>query len=198
MSPLKSPETEYEHYSLPAFDAGLMPVRELGEAIKSNKTPVPDEAILISKLNPHIPRIWFTGKVHANAICSTEFLVWTAARGMTAEYVFCLAVSTPFNTAMKQLVTGTSNSHQRVKPDHLKSIPTVIPTGGLAQAFGTFVEPLFHRIQENRLIAQSLGHLRDTLLPRLISGKLRLPEAETMLDDNMQSNHSSEAAEVTR
>lgn len=178
VSPLKSPETEYEHYSLPAFDAGLMPVHELGEAIKSNKTPVPDDAILISKLNPHIPRIWFTGQVHANAVCSTEFLVWTPARGMTAEYVFCLAVSTPFNTAMKQLVTGTSNSHQRVKPDHLKSISTAIPPGALTQAFGKFAGPLMQRVQKNRSIAHSLAQLRDTLLPRLISGKLHLSDAE--------------------
>jgi type I restriction enzyme S subunit len=40
------------------------------------------------------------------------------------------------------------------------------------------LEPLVNRVVENRLQAQTLSTLRDTLLPRLISGQLRLPEAE--------------------
>jgi type I restriction enzyme S subunit len=38
--------------------------------------------------------------------------------------------------------------------------------------------PLFARIVENERQAQTLASLRDTLLPRLISGQLRLPSAE--------------------
>jgi hypothetical protein len=36
------------------------------------------------------------------------------------------------------------------------------------------------RIRKNLMQAQTLATLRDTLLPRLISGQLRLPEAETL------------------
>ena len=128
-SPLKSPKTEYEHYSLPAFDAGLMPVRELGEAIKSNKTPVPNDAILISKLNPHIPRIGSPEKSTRMPFAQQSFLCGRHPKYITAEYVFCLAVSAPFNTAMKQLVTGTSNSHQRVN-----TRPSEIDSHGYAPA----------------------------------------------------------------
>lgn len=35
----------------------------------------------------------------------------------------------------------------------------------------------------NRPLAQTLATLRDTLLPRLISGQFRLPEAEAMIED---------------
>lgn len=185
VSPLNSPEVEYDHYSLPAFDAGLVPARELGEEIKSNKTPVPKGAVLISKLNPHIPRIWFTGEVRPNAVCSTEFLVWTPAEGVSAEYVFCLAASTAFNSSMRQLVTGTSNSHQRVKPDYLAAIVEVVPPREVTAAFGSIAGPLLRRALENRSIAQSLAQLRDTLLPRLISGKLRLPEATAEVEDTI-------------
>jgi type I restriction enzyme S subunit len=40
---------------------------------------------------------------------------------------------------------------------------------------------LFDRLIENEKQAQTLATLRDTLLPRLISGQLRLPEAESLL-----------------
>lgn len=47
--------------------------------------------------------------------------------------------------------------------------------------FDATVEPLMLRIRENLYQAQTLAALRDTLLPRLISGQLRLPEAESLL-----------------
>jgi len=43
------------------------------------------------------------------------------------------------------------------------------------------VEPLFQRIKYSSEEQTTLTALRDTLLPRLISGKLRVPEAEAML-----------------
>ena len=58
INPLNHPEVLFSHFSLPAFDDGQMPVLEVGYEIKSNKTTVPSDAVLVSKLNPHIPRIW--------------------------------------------------------------------------------------------------------------------------------------------
>ena len=176
VNPLTTPDTEFEHYSLPAFDVQQMPVHEAGEAIKSNKTPVPSGAVLVSKLNPHIPRIWPVGEVSANAVCSTEFLVWTPKAPASTVFVHCLASSQPFNSAMRQLVTGTSNSHQRVKPDQLKGIQLCAASDAALKAFATMATPLLQRILNNRQQAATLASLRDTLLPRLISGKLRLPE----------------------
>ncbi len=42
---------------------------------------------------------------------------------------------------------------------------------------------LYVKLQENTLQAQTLVTLRDTLLPRLISGRLRLPEAKTQIEE---------------
>lgn len=43
--------------------------------------------------------------------------------------------------------------------------------------------PILQRIRANEEHGEQLGALRDTLLPRLISGKLRLPEAQEQLDE---------------
>jgi type I restriction enzyme S subunit len=48
---------------------------------------------------------------------------------------------------------------------------------------GACFGPLLARSVENELQAQTLTTLRDTLLPRLIAGQLRLPEAEALLAD---------------
>ena len=170
-------DTLFEHFSLPAFDAGQMPVRELGAEIKSNKTSVPRDAVLLSKLNPHIPRVWLPVDAGPHAVCSTEFLVFVPAAGASREFAYCSFVAAPFQERLRQLVTGTSNSHQRVKPDGVLTLSTVVPPSPALEAFTFVVCPIFEQVGRNRLQAQTLTTLRDTLLPRLISGQLRLPEA---------------------
>ena len=49
-------------------------------------------------------------------------------------------------------------------------------------AFKELVNPLKDRISSNEKSISSLATLRDTLLPRLISGQLRLPEAQAQLE----------------
>ncbi len=176
VNPLTQPDVVFEHYSLPAFDTGQMPVFEAGGEIKSNKTMVPADAVLLSKLNPHIPRVWLPSDPGRVAVCSTEFLVFASTNGASSEFVFCQFSTAQFQQSLCQLVTGTSNSHQRVKPDGVLAMPTVIPEPGVLAAFGEVVKPIFCRIGHNRQKAQTLATLRDTLLPRLISGQLRLPE----------------------
>jgi type I restriction enzyme S subunit len=83
---------------------------------------------------------------------------------------------------MRQLVTGTSNSHQRVKPDQLKGIQVCAASDAALKTFATIASPLLQRMLDNRQQAATLASLRDTLLPRLISGKLRLPEARELAE----------------
>lgn len=58
----------------------------------------------------------------------------------------------------------------------------VVPTDEILKVYEGFGESVWARVKANRQQAQTLTQLRDTLLPRLISGQLRLPEAETLLE----------------
>lgn len=59
----------------------------------------------------------------------------------------------------------------------------IMPPSDLAEAFEQFGKAVWERVKANRELAQTLTQLRDTLLPRLISGQLRLPEAESLLEN---------------
>jgi len=181
VNPGNSPREAFTHYSLPAFDSAKNPAIELGVEIKSNKTPVPDGAVLVSKLNPHIPRIWQVGKAGVNAVCSTEFIVWTPKAPANSAFLYCLASSAEFNSAMRQLVTGTSNSHQRVKPDQLSDIRVFAASGAAICECSKLLLALIEQVLQNRQQSRSLAQLRDTLLPKLISGELRVPDAERIV-----------------
>ncbi len=64
----------------------------------------------------------------------------------------------------------------------LSSIKVVVPPKAIANSFEETVGPLMDAILNCRKMSKTLTDLRDTLLPRLISGKLRVPEAEKLVE----------------
>ena len=62
--------------------------------------------------------------------------------------------------------------------DTFKSISLPFSGGELTQCFSEVVKPFFNKILANSKNAAELAKLRDTLLPKLIPGELRIPEAQ--------------------
>ncbi len=65
----------------------------------------------------------------------------------------------------------------------MEALPLLRPSDAVLGAFERIVGPLEQRMTLNHAHASSLSAVRDQLLPRLISGKLRLPEAQAQLED---------------
>lgn len=112
---------------------------------------------------------------------STEFLVLRPKAPLPEYYAYLLCRCAPFRKFAVQSMSGTSG-RQRIQNDVLGRFPVAVPTESVAQAFGGIVQPIQRKIADNHTQAQTLATLRDTLLPRLISGQLRLPEAETLIE----------------
>jgi type I restriction enzyme, S subunit len=175
ISPGGFPDETFDHYSLPAFDEGRTPKAEFGGAIMSNKLVVTRDSILLSKLNPHIPRIWLPD-LHATrrSVCSTEFIVATPRVGYSREFLFSLFTSAAFASSYCTLVTGTTGSHQRIRPESVLDMNTVIPPPQLVEVFTAVAKPMLDQINRNIDQSRILASLRDTLLPSLLSGELSI------------------------
>lgn len=65
----------------------------------------------------------------------------------------------------------------------LAAVPVLLPSREVLMEFEQLTHVLDTRISENNATIQTLANLRDTLLPRLISGQLRLPDAEAMVSE---------------
>lgn len=172
---------DVDHFSIPAFDAARLPVREPGTTIKSNKLIVPDRAVLVSRLNPRIPRVWFARTTQGvPAVCSTEFLV-LRPKAELAEGELYAACSQPAVLAdMARRAGGTSGSHQRIKPADALSV--AVPNAGSEQLRAALT-PLLETAAHARAESATLIELRDTLLPKLLSGELRVGDAEDELEE---------------
>ena len=184
LDPASAPDETFDHYSIPAFDAGKYPAKELGSSIKSQKFLVGDRDLLVSKLNPSTTRVWIPfASSGRRAICSTEFLVCRTSSVFGRAFAYCLASSDAIVEAMTGLAGGTSNSHQRIRPSDFLALPCCIGTEMIRSAFLDVVEPLLGKSLMLRSESRSLSTTRDALLPKLISGEIRIPDAEKMLEE---------------
>lgn len=182
VNPGAHPETVFAHYSLPAFDQGQLPQVERGGSIKSQKFAVPPSAVLLSKLNPEIERVWLPDvEEGGRAICSTEFLVLSAKAPITRAYLYCLCRSPGFRSNLVSLVGGTSKSHQRAQPEAVLSIPVDRPSPEAVRDFDAHAAAILRRAQVARLESAALADVRDLLAPRLLSGDLPAPELPALL-----------------
>ena len=85
-------------------------------------------------------------------------------------------------TNIQPFITGAVQA--KLSQSNMWRIMFLKPPREASESFGTVIEPLYTRLRHNSEQAQTLATLRDTLLPRLISGQLRLPEAEAMIEEN--------------
>ena len=173
-NPALSPDTEFSHFSIPAYDEGQTPKKELGASIKSAKSRVPEDAVLLSKLNPEIERVWLADVApNERAICSTEFLVLKSKPLFHTSFVYCLAVSPLFRQQIESIVTGTSKSHQRAPANAILSLEVGVPPAQVVEAFQTSASRLLQRSMTLRRESRALAAQRDTLLPGLVSGTVQ-------------------------
>lgn len=171
-NPLKEPEILLEHYSIPAFDEARFPVFELSTSIKSNKFIIDASCFMISKLNPTTKRVWKPYCLTGNAVCSTEFIVYKAKDKTITDFLYSVIDSNSFSDFMCSHVTGSTGSRQRTTPSDTLSYELILPSGDELAEFQSLVSPMYAQIRINAIENDRLKRLRDSLLPKLMSGEI--------------------------
>jgi len=120
---------------------------------------------------------------------SLEVEIWCGGAGALNQHLFKVS-STDFPKwfyffwtrqhlpDFQQTAASKATTMGHIQRKHLTEAKVVVPTESVMRNTNAVFEPLLERIVTNALQAKTLAALRDTLLPRLISGQLRLPDAE--------------------
>ena len=112
---------------------------------------------------------------------STEYIVLHPKPPVPSEFAYCLARSSEFRDFAIQSMTGSSG-RQRVPAESLAHFRVVAAPKTIAERFGRLIKPLFSRASAATTESRTLAALRDTLLPKLISGELRVKDAERFIE----------------
>lgn len=116
---------------------------------------------------------------------STGFAVLRPLGRNYRDFVFLAATSPESIERLTHLADGAA--YPAVRPDVVLALPTVVPPGELANGvlhgFANSVSGWLDSIEQNKWESRTLTQLRDTLLPKLISGELRIADAEAFLKE---------------
>jgi type I restriction enzyme S subunit len=183
ITPANFPSKPFMHFSLPAFDEGKQAPIELGASIGSGKFKVPQNAVLVAKLNPRIPRAWAPRSIPENACASTEWLVLTPKDGVDRGFLFRLCSSEYFFGQMELGATGTTGSHQRISPSTALAIRLLVPSDIDEQrAIATVLSDMDAEIDALEQRRKKVTAIKQGMMQELLTGRTRLPIPEETAD----------------
>lgn len=148
------------------------------EGLGSNKYQFERGDILFGKLRPYFHKV---GVAPVDGICSTDMVVVAAKEKAYASFLLGVLSSDEFVQFTDSSSTGTRMPRTSWKT--MASYPIRIPPLALAHAYNDFAEPIIARTINATFENKTLAELRDTLLPKLISGEIRVPQAERLVSE---------------
>lgn len=104
---------------------------------------------------------------------STEYIVMRPKAGLHPLFAYALVRNSDFKDYAEGCMEGSSG-RQRVNVDHLKDYEIKLPSQPVINDFNTIADSIVPKLQSNFLQLRTLEKLRDTLLPKLMSGEVRV------------------------
>ena len=146
-------------------------------SVTSGKTRFQRGDVLFGRLRPYFHKV---GIAFTDGVCSTDILVIRAKRPEWYGIAVLVASSDEMVRFADSRSTGTRMP--RVSWKDLAQFPVVLPPDRVARAFDALVSPLLEKLRANALQSRTLAALRDALLPKLVSGEIRVSAAAPLVE----------------
>lgn len=150
---------------------------EAASKVGSQKSMMRQGEFLFGKLRPYFHKV---GIVPVDGICSTDIVVVAPKDAEWAGFVLSVISSDAFVDHTNASSSGTRMP--RTNWRDMAAFEVALPSTREAAAFERICNPMRQRIVANIHESRTLAELRDALLPRLMSGELRVREAEEMTE----------------
>ena len=124
---------------------------------------------LISNIRPYFKKIVYC---EDKCGCSTDVLCFTPSQPCYSAYLFSTLYADKFFAFMVAGSKGTKMP--RGDKQQIMTYPVVLPSEEELAGFNTIASPLLEQIYSNRAENKRLSILRDTLLPKLMSGEINV------------------------
>jgi len=184
VNPRVAAKPEHIPADTPYFGLEHMPRRSIALAsagtaagLESGKFWFERDDVLFGKLRPYFHKV---GLAPTRGICSTDILVLRPRTPSLLGFVAMHASSDALIAHTTMLSNGARMP--RTSWHDIAGFKVVLPPDEVSVAFNGVARAFFERVYSNIDAARTLSVTRDTLLPRLISGQLRLPEAEALAE----------------
>jgi type I restriction enzyme, S subunit len=182
----KSMTQEYPHHAIEYVDIssvsvgrlGVTTSHELGKAPSRARRLVSDGDTIWSCVRPNRKSYLYIDEPPANEVVSTGFAV-LSPRGVPPSFLYELVTTDSFVDYLAANAEGSA--YPAVRPEVFARADFILPSKPVLDAFERIVRPLRKRVAQNARESLSLASLRDTILPKLVSGQIRVARAEKQL-----------------
>ena len=173
ISPFETPDKKFLHYSIPAFDDSKLPAIERGSEISSNKYIVPNNSILVSKLNPQFKRVWLPNAYNEISICSTEFMPFVPKKSKTRGYLYLVLNSLEFHQYMVQCASSSTGSRKRMPPELCGVFKFPVPDDNIIfDKYNRLMELLVKAEYLSIMLNKEVLTYQNTIIPLMSNGYL--------------------------
>lgn len=129
--------------------------------------------VLISNIRPYFKKIIYC---FADCGCSTDVLCFVPNKSEYSAFLYCALYSDKF---FDYMVAGSKGTKMpRGDKQQIMIYPICIPSTEYVEQFSKIVAPMLETVYTNRLEANDLAILRDTLLPKLMKGEIDVSEVK--------------------
>ena len=170
----------------PATDEPTLPVIKIAQLRKGDTAGA-------DRCNTHLPPEYVVqdGDVLFSWSGSLEVELWCGGPGALNQHLFKVT-STEFPKwfyflwtlyhldEFRLIAADKATTMGHIQRGHLTAAKVVIPPRQLLDKMTSTISPLLEQLIANRIQSRTLAQLRDTLLPKLLSGEIRIPEAESL------------------
>jgi type I restriction enzyme S subunit len=171
------PSTNY--IGLEHMPRGLMILDEWGtaEGLDSGKSHFEEADVLFGKLRPNFRKV---GVSPVSGICSTDILVLRPKSGFSTALL--LAVVSSEQVLGPAIAASSGTKMPRISWDYMADLKVQIPDEIGCREFSDRVDPMVQRVLKAVRETQILTETRGALLPELLSGRLRVSDAEKVVE----------------
>lgn len=134
--------------------------------------------VLYGKLRPYFHNV---GIAPVSGICSTDIVVVVPRFSWAAAFVLGTVSSDDFVAYTDRNSTGTRMPRTSWKA--MARYRLCVPPESILRAFEDMAGPILQKIVENVHSSNALASMREALLPKLVSGEIRVPDAEREVVD---------------
>lgn len=145
----------------------------LNEAPSRAKRLVQHNDILISTVRPNQCHYGIVSEPKDNLVVSTGFCTITCET-ISPYFVYLLLTNTEMTEYLHSIAEGSTSTYPSLKPEDIGAVVFQMPPKELLQQFHNLAESYWQKIHSNHKQIQTLENLRDTLLPKLMSGEVRV------------------------
>ncbi len=129
--------------------------------------------VVISMVRPIQKHYGILKKVNRNTVVSTGFVVITCV-DIDPHFAYLLLTQNDMTEYLDIVAEGSTSAYPSLVPSDLEKIEFQMPPVDLMSVFSEFAGHTWDKIEENHSQIRTLSRLRDVLLPKLISGEVRV------------------------